>query len=166
MHEFGHTGGVTAANFSPDGAQAVTACEDQTARIWEVRAHQAIDGALANELARFCSGAELDPRLGVLRQLSIAERLAIWQKLEPGLGGSAQWLAVARTFLAEGADAPAGFTSTMTVRDAASRLMQTGGDGCIHEALAVGPGNPLIQIALAGLKDYAEQAEFLREYGG
>lgn len=43
--------------------------------------------------------------------------------------------------------------------------MQTGGDGCIHEALAVDPGNPLIQIALAGLKDYAEQAEFLREYG-
>ena len=37
----GHTGPITAVAFSPDSSRIVTAPDDNTARIWRMRAHHA-----------------------------------------------------------------------------------------------------------------------------
>ena len=160
-----HAGWLNGVGFSPNGMRIITANEDKTARIWDVRSVEPLDGTVAETLAAFAAGARLDRRLGTLQLLSAEQRLASARDVSASLANNPDWLVLAEVCLAPRPESRIVPRSTMTRREATSRLIRLRTSESIREAMLVDPGHPLIQIALAGLKSHAAQAEFLREYG-
>ena len=160
-----HAGWLNGVGFSPDGTRIVTANEDQTARIWDARSVEMLEGTAAETLVAFAAGARLDRRLGTLQLLSAEQRLASARNVPSSLANNPDWLVLVEVCLAPRPESRILPRSTMTRREAATRLIRLRTAESVREAMLVDPGHPLIQIALAGLKARAPQAEFLREYG-
>ncbi len=160
-----HAGSLNGAAFSPDGTRIVTANEDKSSRIWDVRSLEPLDGTAAETLVAFAAGARLDRRLGTLQLLSTEQRLASARGVPASLANNPNWLVLVEVCLAPRPESRILPRSTMTRREAATRLIRRRTAESLREAMLVDPGHPLIQIALAGLKAHAPQAEFLREYG-
>ena len=154
-----HQAAVTRANFSPDGARLITASWDGTTRVWDVKTNQRLSGPTAETLTAFCSGGSLDPGLGTLRQLAKEERTALWQRLEVALAGTPEWLFAAEHYLPKHSlEAPISPHFSVSQREAATRLLATGLDLNIREAMSLDPGHPLLpfSFSLVELKEDKE----------
>ena len=92
-------------------------------------------------------------------------RSASARDVPSSLANNPDWLILVEVCLAPRPESRILPRSTMTRREAATRLIRRRTAESLREAMLVDPGHPLIQIALAGLKAHAPQTEFLREYG-
>ena len=106
--------------------------------------------------------------LGIVFVFLFGEDDRVWRKRvdvpESLARGRERFEAWRRSHLSASSDFPISPQSTMTRREAASRLIRTGHLGNLHEVLGFDPGHPLLQIGFAGHDEYAAQAAFLREY--
>ena len=169
-----HKSSVRSAAFSPDGTRIVTTSLFSSARVWDVKARLPLATEFAECLTAYCSGSKLDPELGVLQQLTIAERMALREGLTPFLSTSEDWAFVAPEPLPH--DSQSALVSprmTMTLRESTTRFIGTMEIQNIRDAAATDPTNPLLPFGQAVIESSSQddqssnliRAAWLCEYG-
>ncbi|HWB03898.1 MAG TPA: protein kinase [Verrucomicrobiales bacterium] len=143
---------VYTGKFSQDGGRIVSRAECGGAWLWDAITTDHIDPGIAENLAAFSAGARLDPLLGSLEPLSADERLALWQKLEPALRSLPDWRFVAGQQFRSDPTALVSPRMTLTIRQAASILIETDAPIYIQKALEIDPGHPVLPLAFARIE--------------
>lgn len=160
-----HHSRLNDARFSPDGTQIVTATDGKTSQIWDIRSLQPIDGTAANIMTDVAAGTHLGEQLGILEPVSSEQRRKLLPEFLSLVHDRPDWSMLIQLDLDSQPDSRISPASTVTRRQAITNLLRSGSSDQIHEAMILDPGHPLLQIALAGLPEYAKQATFLRDYG-
>lgn len=160
-----HESSLNSASFSPDGSQVVTATDDKTARLWDVRSSEALEGQIAELITAVTSGLRLGRRSGVLESATLDERLIGRDSLRSSLDPNSDWSILLEAVVDPLPDSRISPRSSATFRQTASSLIRSKSLQAIVQAMNLDPGNPLLQIGLAGTSEYALQRDFLREYG-
>jgi hypothetical protein len=130
-----------------------------------VRSLELLDGAVAELMTTVSAGGQLGRRLGILEQISTEQRLKSVSELQSSLASDSDWSLLVQMDLDPKPDCRISPKSPMTRREAITNLIRSRSSQQTRQAMFLDPGHPLIQIALAGLKEYSRQADFLREYG-
>ncbi len=144
-----HWQNVGSPAFSPDGTRILTV-SGGAARVWDAKAGFALTAEVSEWLTAYCSGAKLNPEMGSLQQLTVAELMALRKKLTPFLSSSEDWAFVARQTLSQNPEAAlVSPHMTMTLREATTRLIGTMESENIREAASIAPSHPILPFAHA-----------------
>jgi tetratricopeptide (TPR) repeat protein len=101
----------------------------------------------------------------MLENIATEKRHLMVLALESALANHFDWSLLVQQDLYPQPNLPISKKWSITRRDTATRLIRNGSPESIRSVLLIDPAHPLLQIALAGLNEYARQAEFLREFG-
>ena len=124
-----------------------------------------MDGQTAELLTIVSAGVQLGRSRGTLESVTTEQRLSFVPKLQTSLSQDVDWGLSTQLELDPQPESRISPRSGITRRQAVTRLIRSRIPERIREAHVLDPGHPLIQIGLAGLTEFAKQAEFLREYG-
>ena len=185
---FTHQDAVRRARFSPDGTRLLTASWDKTARLWDAvtpvelarqvkesgarTTRMGSSGSATGQLALLvlsdlASGLHFsdDGSLVAVDEVRRSELANQLKNSAHDLGPSAQFI---RWFFSSAPDRTIFPASSVKVSDWVNNSLLTNPDltkEWMRNALAFLPGNPLLQIGLAGFEADSRRADFLRSFG-